>query len=166
MGWIYCPNCRNRISSKSTRCYYCGYQIKEDSYQKAVKALNRRLLYLSVLGGVTAIIAFISMLLQSNFRYIWLFVLFLIFLAGYIFVYIFARKFADKKQEEALKKWIIKPPKSNMLPEEERYYYKGKTNQQLHQYREALQCYNKSLELNPNFEPAREAKEEVEEIIN
>ena len=52
-----------------------------------------------------------------------------------------------------------------MLPMEERYYYKGKTNQQLHQYNEALQCYIKALEVNPDFEPAKKAKKEVEKII-
>ena len=54
----------------------------------------------------------------------------------------------------------------NRLSLEEKYYYKGKTNQQLLQYREALQCYNKAIELNPDFEPAKEAKKEIEEIIN
>ena len=54
----------------------------------------------------------------------------------------------------------------NRLSLEEKYYYKGKTNQQLCQYREALQCYNKAIELNPDFEPAKEAKKEVEKIIN
>ncbi len=58
------------------------------------------------------------------------------------------------------------PLKSSRLSLEEKYYYKGKTNQQLHQYNEALECYNKSLGLNPDFEPAKEAKKEVEEIIN
>jgi tetratricopeptide (TPR) repeat protein len=48
---------------------------------------------------------------------------------------------------------------------EERYYYKGKTNQQLQHYNEVLQCYNKSLELNPNFEPAKKEKKEVKKII-
>ncbi|WP_141705165.1 MULTISPECIES: zinc ribbon domain-containing protein [Methanobacterium] len=40
MGWIYCPNCKNKISAKSTRCYYCGHQIKEDSHQKERKTSN------------------------------------------------------------------------------------------------------------------------------
>lgn len=167
MGWIYCPNCKNKISAKSTRCYYCGHQIKEDHYQKAIKALNNRFFYLQVLGGIVVIIAFIPMLLQSHFRYIWLFVLFIIFLAGYLFAYIFARKFEDKKQKEDLNKWLIKKTSgSTVFTAEEVYYYKGKTNQQLHQYGEALQCYNRSLELNPDFEPAKEAKKEVEEIIS
>ena len=166
MGWIHCPNCRNRISSKSTRCYYCGYQIKEDLHQKELKASFNRLFYLRVMCGVIAVIAFIPLLLQSHFRYIWLFVLFIIFLAVYISAYILARKFDDKKQEEALDKWLIKKPSRNtMLTMEEQYYYKGKANQQLHQYSEALQYYNKSLELNPDFELAREAKKEVEKII-
>ena len=166
MGWIYCPNCRSKISAKSTRCYYCGYQIKEDPYQKARKTSNNRFFYLQVMGVVTAIIAVIPLLLQSHFRYIWLFVLFIIFFAGYIFAYLFSYKFEDKKQKEALKKWIIKKPsRSTMLPEEI-YYYKGKTNQQLCQYSEALQCYKKAIELNPDFEPAKGAKKEVEEIIN
>jgi len=166
MGWICCPNCRNKISAKSTRCYYCGHQIKEDPHQKDLKASFNRLFYLQAIGGVTVIIAFIPMLLQSHFRYIWLFVLFIIFLAVYLFAYVFARKFEDKKQKEALKKWIIKKPsRSTMLPVEEIYYYKGKTHQQLCQYSEALECYNKSLELNPDFKLAKEAKKEVEEII-
>ena len=59
-----------------------------------------------------------------------------------------------------------KPLKSSRLSMEEKYYYKGKTNQQLHQYSEALECYKKALELNPDFGPAKEAKKEVEEIIN
>ena len=166
MGWIYCPNCRNKISVKSTRCYYCGYQIKENPYQKAIKALNNRFFYLLVLGGVLIIIIFILMLLQSYFHYIWLFVLFIVVWAGSIFAYLFACKFEDKKQKEALKKWIIKKPsRSAMLSAEEKYYYKGKTNQQLCQYSEALQCYNKALELNHNFEPAKEAKKEVEKLV-
>lgn len=165
MGWIYCPNCRNKISAKSTRCYYCGYQIKEGPYQRAIKDLNNRFFYLQVLGGVLVLIIFIPMLLQSYFRYIWLFVLFIIVWAGSISAYIFACKFNDKKQEEALKKWIIKKPsRSAMLPEEI-CYYKGKTNQQLRQYHEALECYRKAIELNPDFEPAKEAKKEVEEGI-
>ncbi|MEN6290775.1 MAG: tetratricopeptide repeat protein [Methanobacterium sp.] len=165
MGWIHCPNCKNKISAKSTRCYYCGYQIKGNSYQKERKTSNNVRFCLYVMGGVAAIIAFIPMLLQSHFRYIWLFVLFIIFLVGYIFAYLFSYKFEDKKQKEALKKWIIKKPsRSAMLPEEI-CYYKGKTNQQLHQYSEALEYYNKSLELNPNFEPANKAKKEVEKVI-
>lgn len=44
---------------------------------------------------------------------------------------------------------------------EERYYNKGKAYQQLHQYREALKCYNKALELNPNFKPALKAVENL-----
>lgn len=167
MGWIYCPKCRSKISAKSTRCYYCGYLIKEGHYQKALKASIDRLFYLHVMGGVLVIIIFIPMLLHSYLRYIWLFVLFLIVWAGSIFAYIFACKFTDKKQEEVLNKWLIKKPsRSAMLPVEEIYYYKGKTNQQLCQYSEALCCYIKSIELNPDFEPAKEAKKEVEEIIN
>ena len=165
MGWIYCPNCRNRISSKSTRCYYCGHQIKEDIHQKELKASFNRLFYLHVMGGVIAVIAFIPLLLQSRFRYIWLFVLFIIFLAGYIFVYIFSYKLRIKKQKEALSKWIIKKPsRITMLPEE-KYYYMGKINQQLCQYREAWECYKKSLKLNPDFGPAEDAKKEVEQVI-
>ena len=121
---------------------------------------------MQVLGGIVVIIAFIPMLLQSNFRYIWLFVLFIIFLAVYLFAYVFARKFEDKKQKEDLNKWLIKKPsRSTMFTAEEVYYYKGKTNQQLCQYSEALKCYNKSIELNSNFEPAKEAKKEVEKVI-
>jgi tetratricopeptide (TPR) repeat protein len=166
MGWIYCPNCKSKISSKSMRYYYCGHQIKEDPYQKTIKALNNRFFYLQVICGVIVIIVFIPMLLQSHFRDIWLFVLFIVFWAGSIFVYIFACKFADKKQEWKLNKWIIKKPsRSTMLSAEERYYYKGKTNQQLHQYSEALQCYIKALKINPDFEPAKEAKKEIEKLF-
>ena len=165
MGWIYCPNCRNRISSKSMRCYYCGHQIREDPYQKERKTSNDTRFCLYVLSGVVVIIAFIPVLLQSHFRYILLFVLFIIFLACYIFAYLFSYKFEDKKQKKALNKWIIKKPsRSTMLPEE-KYYYKGKTNQQLHQYSEALDCYKKSLKLNPDFRPAEDAKKEVEQVI-
>lgn len=32
-------------------------------------------------------------------------------------------------------------------------------------YNKTLQCYNKSLELNPNFEPAKNAKKEVKTIF-
>jgi hypothetical protein len=39
----------------------------------------------------------------------------------------------------------IKPLKSSRLSLEEKYYYNGKTNQQLRQYHEALQCYKKAL---------------------
>ena len=53
----------------------------------------------------------------------------------------------------------------NILSLEEQYYYKGKTNQQLQQYTEALQCYTKSIRFNPNFEPSKKAKKEVEKII-
>lgn len=60
---------------------------------------------------------------------------------------------------------IPEPLKRSSLSMEEKYYYKGKTNQQLHQYREALECYNKTLELDPDFEPAKEAKKEVEKVI-
>ena len=59
-----------------------------------------------------------------------------------------------KKRQEALcfrKRYVI---------------IKVRPTRQLHQYGEALQCYNKSLELNPDFEPANKAKKEVEEIIN
>lgn len=55
--------------------------------------------------------------------------------------------------------------KRNTLSLEEQYYYKGKTNQQLNHYNESLQCYNKSLELNPDFEPSKKAKKEVEKIL-
>lgn len=44
---------------------------------------------------------------------------------------------------------------------EERCYYKGKTNQQLHQYNEALQCYIKAHEVNPDFEPAKRRKKKL-----
>ena len=166
MAWIYCPNCRSKISAKSKRCYYCGYQIKKDPHEKERKTSNNVRFCVYLLGGVAALIAFMPMLFQSYSRYIRLFVLFIIFLVGYIFAYLFSYKFEDKKQKEALKRWIIKKPsRSTMLPVEEIYYYKGKTNQQLRQYHEALEYYNKSLELNPNFEPAKKAIKEVEEII-
>lgn len=166
MGWIYCPNCRNKISAKSTRCYYCGHPIKKESHQKERKTSNNVRFCLYVMGGIAAVITFIPVLLQSHFRYIWLFFLFIIFLVGYIFAYLFSYKFEDKKQKEALNKWLIKKPsRSTMLPVEEIYYYKGKTNQQLCQYGEAWGCYKKVLELNPDFEPAREAKKEVEKVI-
>ena len=166
MGWIYCPNCRNKISAKSTRCYYCGHQIKKDSHQKERKTSNNVRFCLYVMGGIAAVITFIPVLLQSHFRYIWLFVLFIIFLVGYIFAYLFSYKFEDKKQKEALNKWLIKKPsRSTMFTVEEIYYYKGKTNQQLSQYAEALEYYKKAIELNPDFEPAREAKKEVEKVI-
>lgn len=53
----------------------------------------------------------------------------------------------------------------NILSVEEQYYYNGRTNQQLHHYNEAWQCYTKSLRFNPNFEPSKKAKKEVENII-
>ena len=162
MGWIYCPNCRSKISAKSTRCYYCGYQIKKDPHEKERKTSNNVRFCVYLLGGVAALIAVIPMLFQSYSSYIWLFVLFIIFLVGYIFAYLFSYKFEDKKQKEALEKWIIKKPsRSTMLPVEEIYYYKGKTNQQLCQYSEALKCYKKVLELNLDFEPAKEAKKRL-----
>ena len=86
--------------------------------------------------------------------------------AGFFYT---TRKNINKKQRS---KWDLRrstkiPSKSNRvsLPVEESYYYKGKTNQQLHHYYEALKCYSKSLELNPDFEPAKKAKREVEKII-
>ena len=54
----------------------------------------------------------------------------------------------------------------NILSVEEQYYYKGKTNQQLQHYNEAWQCYTKSLRYNHNFEPSKQAKKEVENIIH
>lgn len=137
----------------------------ETTFQKARKISNDTRFYLYVLGGIVVIIAVIPMLLQSHFRYMGLFILFIIFLAGYIFAYIFSYKFEDKKQKEALNRWIIKKTsRSTMLPEE-KYYYKGKTNQQLCQYHEAWECYKKSLKLNPDFGPAEDAKKEVEQVI-
>lgn len=51
------------------------------------------------------------------------------------------------------------------IPVEERYYNQGKNNEQLQQYNEALQCYSKSLEFNPNFEPSIKAGKEVEDFL-
>jgi|WetSurMetagenome_2_1015567.scaffolds.fasta_scaffold132558_2 hypothetical protein len=30
MSLIYCPKCKRKISSKSKKCHYCGYQITRD----------------------------------------------------------------------------------------------------------------------------------------
>lgn len=85
-----------------------------------------------------------------------------------IFILVQARKFINKRQKSWKNRSNVYIPTQNnkdMFSVEERYYYKGKTNQQLHQYNEALQCYSKSLKLNPDFEPAKNAKEEVLKFI-
>ena len=69
-------------------------------------------------------------------------------------------------QRETRKSTIIPSENNNnKLSLEEKYYYKGRTNQQLQQYYEAWQCYTKSIRFNPNFEPSIKAKKEVEKII-
>lgn len=80
-----------------------------------------------------------------------------------------AYKNINKKQRS---KWDLRgsskiPSKKHRdsLPMEESYYYKGKTHQQLHNYNEALNCYSKSLEYNPDFEPAKKAKREIEKLF-
>lgn len=163
MGLSYCPNCKHEISPKSRRCYYCGYQIKEDLYQKAIKTQANRLFYLSIIGGIIAIILYIPTLFRSHFNGISLVILLimvsLIMVLGYML--------NNRRQISSWSSRINKMPSKSKkrLSVEEKYYYKGKTNEQLHQYNEALQCYSNALELNPDFEPAKKAKEEVEKII-
>ena len=162
MGLVLCPNCKNKISSKAIRCYYCGYWIKEDPNQ-ARRTYFNRYFYLNFLAAIIALLAVIPILLQPHdindilLAFLVIVVLFIL-VGGY--------KLNNKEQKPPLAKFAKKPSKDKeMLPVEERYYYKGKTNQQLHQYSEALQCYRKALEMNPDFEPAKRAKEEVEMII-
>jgi tetratricopeptide (TPR) repeat protein len=94
-----------------------------------------------------------------------------VFLGGYfIFAGIFdynPRRIMKGPTLEEFRKSTKLPSenKRNTLSLEEQYYYKGKTNQQLNHYNESLQCYNKSLELNPDFEPSKKAKKEVEKIL-
>ena len=71
----------------------------------------------------------------------------------------YKKRLISKKSQRSTK--IPLEGNRNMLPMEERYYYKGKTNQQLHQYNEALQCYIKALEVNPDFEPAKRRKKKL-----
>jgi tetratricopeptide (TPR) repeat protein len=85
-----------------------------------------------------------------------------------ILVMVQARKFINKRQKSWENRSNVNIPSKNnknMVSVEEIYYYKGKTNQQLLQYNEALQCYSKALKLNPDFEPAKNAKEEVLKFI-
>jgi len=49
---------------------------------------------------------------------------------------------------------------------EEKYYNKGKTHVKLQQYSEALECFDKALELNPYCEAAKKARNEVLKITN
>lgn len=159
MGWIYCPNCKSKITSKAVRCYYCGYQIKEDPYQ-ARRTYFNRFFYVRFIFGIIVIIAFIPILLQSHFHGI----LSVIILIIALLIMVWGYKLNNKQTFPWSRRISSKHKKR--LPTEETYYYKGKTNQQLHQYNEALQCYNHALELNPDFEPAKEAKQEVENSLN
>ena len=163
MGWIYCPNCKHKTSSKAIRCPYCGYQIKEDPNQ-ARRTYYNRYFYLNFLAAIIALIALIPILLQSHdiddilLAFVVISVL-LILIGGY--------KLNNRKQKPPWARFAKKPSKDKKRPPlEETYYYKGKTNQQLPQYNEALQCYSKALELNPDFEPAKVAKKEVEKSLN
>lgn len=152
MGLIYCPNCKHKISSKSIKCLYCGYQIKEDPYQKALKSSFNRLFYLTIFGIITVIIpALLLPYFHGIFQGVFLIVMFFIALL----VVVQAHNFINKKQKSTLEHEALKS--KNILPIEEIYYYKGKTNQQLQQYNEALGCYEKALKLNPDFEPAKKA---------
>ena len=163
MSLIHCPNCKHEISSKSIKCPYCGYQItKEPNY---FLEWPYDLFILTILGIFTVIIPSIFLpYFQSIFQSI--FFVILIFIA--LLVIIWGGKLIYKKQRSS---WDIRSSKiqkinRNNLLEEEKYYYKGKTNQQFHQYNKALQCYSKALELNPDFEPALKAKEEVLKLID
>ena len=156
MSLIYCPNCKHKISSKSKKCHYCGYKINDDPFQKMMKFQFSSVFYSAVL------IVILALLLTK--AYILIIIMIIILLAMAL-----AYRNINKKQRS---KWDLRrstkiPSKSNRvsLPVEESYYYKGKTNQQLHHYYEALKCYSKSLEFNPDFEPAKKAKREVEKII-
>lgn len=163
MDLSYCPNCKHEISPKSRRCYYCGYQIKEDLHQKAIRTQANRLFYIITIGGIIAIILYIPKLFRSHFNTVSLVILLimvsLIMVLGYML--------NNRRQISSWSSRINRMPSKSekRLSVEEKYYYKGKTNEQLHQYNEALQCYNNALELNPDFEPAKNAKEEVEKII-
>ena len=69
-------------------------------------------------------------------------------------------------RKETRKSTIISSENNNnSLSLEEQYYYKGRTNQQLQRYNEAWQCYTNSLSFNPNFEPSKKAKKEIENTI-
>ena len=120
-----------------------------------------------IMGLVTTGQGFMSLSKGNKVGFI-IFILAAGFFLAAIFFYI-TRKNINKKQRS---KWDMRrsteiPSKNSRdsLPVEESYYYKGKTNQQLHHYNEALNCYSKSLEFNPDFEPAKKAKREVEKII-
>ena len=160
MGWIYCPNCKNKITSKAIRCYYCGYQIKEDP-NKAVRTHFNRYFYGNFLAAIIALIAVIPILLKPHDIHDIL-LAFVVIMA--LLILVVGYKLNNRKQSFPWSKRIASKHKKR-LPTEKTYYYKGKTNQELHQYSEALECFHKSLELNPDFEPARKAKEEVEKSL-
>ena len=165
MGLTYCPNCKHKTDSEAMRCLYCGYQIKEDPYQKKMRTQSNRLLYITIFGIITVIIpTLILPYLHGIFQGIFLVVMFIIALLAVVQ----ARKFINKKQKATWEARSAKPPlkSKDKLSMEEIYYHKGKTSQLLLQYNEALKWYNKSLELNPDFEPAKDAKEKVEKIKN
>ncbi len=163
MGLNYCPNCKHEISPKSRRCYYCGYQIKEDLHQKAVRTQANRLFYLISILGIIAIILYIPKLFRSHFNGISLVILLIMVSLIMVLGYMLNNRRQISSWNSRINKMPLKSKKR--LSVEERYYYKGKTNEQIHQYTEALQCYNKALELNPNFELAKTAKEEIEKLI-
>jgi len=161
MGWSYCPNCKHKVSSKAVRCLYCGYWIKEDPYQ-ARRIYFNRFFYAHFIIGITLLVVFISLLLQHPFQYILLVIIVTIILLAMIWGY----KLNNKQRLPWDGKFIEKPSKDKKrLPDEERYYYKGKTKEQLRQYNEALQCYNNALELNPDFELAKDAKKKLKRLF-
>ena|GEM_PF-2893621 len=61
MSIIRCPNCKRKISSKSLKCAYCGYQMTEDPYQKIMKFLSKWVFY------TTLICVILSIFLLSNY---------------------------------------------------------------------------------------------------
>lgn len=67
------------------------------------------------------------------------------------------------KPKEALK-YYQKAIEINSL-DEEKYYHKGRAHQELQQYTESLNCYNKTLELNPNCEAAKKAKDKLLKLM-
>ena len=163
MSLSYCLNCKHEISPKSRKCYYCGYQIKEDLYQKAMKTQANRLFYIITIGGIIAIILYIPTLFRSHFNTVYLVILLIMLLLIMVLGY----TLNNRRQSSSWSFRVNKMPSKSKkrLSVEEKYYYKGKTNEQLHQYNEALQCYSTALELNPDFEPAKKAKEEVEKLF-
>lgn len=48
---------------------------------------------------------------------------------------------------------------------EEGYYHKGKAHEKLKQYKDALVCYNKVIELNPYCERAKQDKKRVKNLV-